>query len=312
MNQIFRYIGYPKQAFHQKLNRQLHQQEYHALLLPLIEELREEHPGVSSRNLYLILQPEKMGRDKFEALCFENGFKLSRPKAYKRTTDSSGVIRFPNLIQGREFSNINQVWASDITYYEIGGKYYYLTFILDLFSRSIVGYAVSKRLLTVQTTLPALQMAIKNRNPPPGLIFHSDGGGQYYCSEFLKLTEANKISNSMCDIVFENAHAERVNGTIKNQYLKGYDPKGYEALEQMTARAIFNYNNIRPHDSLKKLSPIQFESKYAASGSSSFNDFFRNNRFISKPQNGKNSLNNEGNKNDINFKTQVKKTVNVF
>lgn len=268
MNQVFRYTGYSKQAFHQQMNRRLLDQQQQVLLLPIITELRLEHPGVSARQLYLILQPENMGRDKFEAFCFDNGFKLHRSKAYRRTTDSSGVIRFPNLVIGRELTGINQAWSSDITYYQLGIKFYYLTFILDLFSRKLIGWSVSNRLLTEQTTIPALEMAVAERRPQPGVIFHSDGGGQYYCKAFLKLTQRHKIKNSMCDIVYENAHAERINGTIKNQYIKGYKPKNFEQLVEMTKRAVKNYNQIRPHASLSNLPPVTFENQMPAGGTS--------------------------------------------
>lgn len=110
-------------------------------------------------------------------------------------------------------------------YYEMGGQFYYLTFIMDLFSRRIVGFAVSDNLRTESTTLVALEVALAGRETlSPGLIFHSDGGGQYYCKEFLKLTRLHDIRNSMCESVYENPNAERVNGTIKNSYLKHYGP----------------------------------------------------------------------------------------
>lgn len=261
MNQVYHYLGYSKQAFHQKLERQLREEEHFLLLLPIIRELREEHPGVAARVLYLILKPEQLGRDKFEQFCFAHGFKLERKRAYHRTTDSSGVIHFDNLIAGIELSGINQAWSSDITYYRIGENFYYITFIMDLFSRRIVGYSVSKRLLTEQTTIPALEMALEQRKPEAGLIFHSDGGGQYYSKEFLQLTQEKRIRNSMCEIVYENAHAERVNGTIKNQYLIHYKPLTYQALVKMTERAVNNYNAVRPHKSLKKITPAAFEQR---------------------------------------------------
>src|SRR5205814_83960 len=133
-------------------------------------------------------------------------------------------------------------------------------FIIDLFSRKIVGFSVSKKLLTEQTTIPALNMALSERKPAADLIFHSDGGGQYYCKEFLNLTDAYKIKNSMCDVAYENPHAERINGTIKNQYLKGYNPMNYPSLISMTQRAVNNYNGVRPHKSLPKISPEEYEN----------------------------------------------------
>lgn len=274
MNEVFRYLGYSKQAFHQKMDRLLLEREQEALLLPIIRELRQEHPGVAARQLYVILKPQNIGRDKFELLCFKNGFKLQRLKSQQRTTDSTGVIRFPNLIAGREFTGINQAWSSDITYYQIGSSFYYLTFIIDIYSRMIVGFSVSIRLITEETTIPALQMAAEDRLIAPGLIFHSDGGGQYYCKSFLKLTETYKMKNSMCEVAWENPYAERINGTIKNQYLKGYNPQNYQALKEMTYRAVRNYNYVKPHKSLNKLTPAAFEQQKPAGGSSSGNDNF--------------------------------------
>jgi len=308
MNQVYRYLGYSKQAFHQKMNRKLKQREEQLLQLPIIEQLREDHPGAAAKQLYSILKPEDIGRDKFERLCFDHGFKLERPRAFKRTTDSTGVIRFPNLIAGIEFTSINQAWSSDITYYQIGENFYYLTFVLDLYSRTIVGFNVSQRLSTDQTTIPALKMALSVRNPDPGLIFHSDAGGQYYCKTFLKLTAEYKIKNSMCEVVYENAHAERINGTIKNQYLKGYNPENFESLVKKTAKAVYNYNCVRPHKSLNNIPPAAFEQLLPAGGSSLTNNHFcsSGNKF---DQQQKNNYLPMGLKPIL---KPVEKTVNVF
>lgn len=307
MNQVFRYLNYSKQAFHQKMDRHLADEEHQRLLLPIIGDLREEHPGVGARELYHILKPRGIGRDKFEQLCFDNGFKLTLQPSFKRTTNSTGVIRFPNLVMGLRLTHINQVWVSDITYYEMNKRFYYLTFVMDLFSRVIVGYSVSKNLLTTETTLPALVLAVNKRRPPAGLIFHSDGGGQYYCKEFLKTTAQHKMCNSMCDIAYENPNAERVNGTIKNQYLKGYAPKNYEQLISDTKRAINNYNNIRPHKSLQKLTPAAFEEKYPAGGSSlGIDDFCSTWNTDQLDQKNHQSPKRPNSKNILN------KTVNVF
>lgn len=307
MNQVYRYTGYSKQAFHQKMDRWLLHREQELLLLPIIAELRQEHPGVAARQLYLILRPKGIGRDKFEQICFQNGFKLERLKSWRRTTDSSGVIRFPNLVEGIELTGINQVWSSDITYYEMGGRFYYLTFILDNYSRLIVGHSVSRQLLTEQTTLPALKMALRARKPQPGLIVHSDGGGQYYCKSFIKLTDEYKIKNSMCEVAYENPFAERINGTIKNQYLKGYKPHNFSELVTMTQRAIYNYNHVRPHQSLSKQSPACFEKTLMpAGGPSSANDNFC--IFTIQAQQQKKNHHSQM----TSKQKRVEKTVNVF
>lgn len=209
-----------KQAIHQLIERRMKSEEENAYLLPIIRQIRTDHPTMSCRAMYYKIKPETMGRDAFESLCFENGFKQVRPMNYHRTTNSNGVVRFDNLLENTTITAINQAFVSDITYYELD-RFYYITFIMDAYSRYILGYQVSDRLTTEATTLSALNQAIKVRNGilPKGIIFHSDGGGQYYDKEFLKLTSKYHFKNSMCEMAYQNGQAERINGVIKNNYL---------------------------------------------------------------------------------------------
>ena len=228
-------------------------------LLVLVKQIRINHPRMSARQMYRLIRPQGIGRDRFEAFCFEKGLKVSVKRAYHRTTNSLGVTRFTNLVSDFELTAINQVWVSDITYYRLGENFYYLTFILDLYSRAIVGHSISSNLFTTSTTIPALQMALKKRGEQAGVIIHSDGGGQYYCKEWLDLTTRYKFKNSMAETVYENPNAERINGIIKNDYLLGYGPENYTDLTQMTAKAVTKYNEEKPHGSLGNISPNQFE-----------------------------------------------------
>lgn len=265
MNVLFRALTMSKQSFHQRLNRQMLLLEEHEQIINLVKQIRLDHPRMSSRQMYRLIKPTHIGRDRFEALCFENGFKVLVRHSYHRTTNSLGVTRFHNLLIGFELKTINQVWVSDITYYRIGEQFYYLTFVLDLYSRMIVGYSIANNLLTVSTTIPALKMALEKRRITVGLIIHSDGGGQYYCKEWLQLTGHNQMQNSMCETVYENPHAERINGIIKNDYLVGYGPENYEQLQHLTTKAVTKYNLEKPHGSIGKISPHQFEKSLAES-----------------------------------------------
>ena len=156
------------------------------------------------------------------------------------------------------------MWQSDITYIAVNGRFYYITFIVDAFSRMIVGYSVSQRLFTEDTVIPALKMAVKFRKGVPldGLIFHSDGGGQYYSKKFLELTGEHHLKNSMCLYSWENGKAERVNGVIKNNYLAHWHISSYEELLSGVDRAVTLYNNEKPHITLKRMSPAQFEKNF--------------------------------------------------
>lgn len=264
MNVLFKAIGMSKQSFHQRLNRQMISLEEIGQLLVLVREIRMDHPRMSSRQMYRLIKPLHIGRDRFEAFCFENGFKVAVKRSFHRTTNSLGVTRFDNLLLGLELTGINQVWVSDITYYRIGERFYYLTFILDLYSRFIVGHSISEDMLTTSTTIPALKMALTMRTALTSLILHSDGGGQYYCKEWLKLTSHYLIRSSMCESVYENPHAERINGIIKNDYLVGYGPQDYQQLIRMTTKAVMKYNYEKPHQSIGNISPDQYEKSLAA------------------------------------------------
>lgn len=260
MNVLYSVLQMSKQAFHDRLNTHIRKQEELEQMLPLLRNIRQDHPKMSSRHIYIMIRPQTIGRDRFEAFCFERGLKVEVKRCFKRTTNSLGVTRFENHLLNLELTHVNQVWVSDITYYEINNRFYYLTFIMDLYSRTIVGYSVSENLFTENTTLMALKMALKVRQGCnlKGLIIHSDGGGQYYSKEFLAITK--DMVNSMCESVYENIHAERINGTIKNQYLEGYKPANFEELKKMTTKAVNMYNRYKPHKSLSGLTPLAFES----------------------------------------------------
>lgn len=269
LNRLYSAINISKQAFHQYLNRQIRIEEEQKLLLQIIYELRSQHPTMGMRDMYYKIKPQTMGRDRFEAFCKENNLMSKALRNKRKTTNSIGVIRFPNLVSNIEIQRINQVWASDITYYEIDQVFYYLTFILDVYTRRIIGHCVSERLTTEQTTLPALRMAIKLRIKEGyeiiGVIFHSDGGGQYYSKKFLELTQKYGLKNSMCEYAWENPYAERINGVIKNNYLKHRNINSIKKLKKEVDRSVNLYNTDKPHIKLKRKTPIEFEKSLSLS-----------------------------------------------
>lgn len=276
MNELYRSLGISKQSFHQKMDRELNIVSEQKQLLVLIYQIRDDHPTMGVRDMYYKLLPQTMGRDRFEQFCREEGLMVERMKNWSKTTDSSGIIRFDNLMTGITLTSINQVWQSDITYFEVNGKFYYITFIEDSFSRRIIGYSVSKRLTTQEATLPALDMSIKlrvrSKQTIEGVIFHSDGGGQYYAKEFLKLTKKSGIINSMCEYPWENGKVERLNGVIKNNYLIHREINSFKELCKEVDRTVSLYNNDKPHIGLQRKSPIEFENYYLCNGQQSDGD----------------------------------------
>lgn len=274
MNTLYKSVGVSKQAFHQMMGREQIIRSEQLQILMLIYQIREDHPTMGVRDMYFKLRPQTMGRDRFEEFCREEGLMVERVRNWRRTTDSTGVVRFDNLLANMCLTALNQAWQSDITYFETGGRFYYITFIEDSFSRRILGYSASKRLTTEQTTLPALKMAISLRNKEEmlikGVVFHSDGGGQYYDKEFLKLTQKADIVNSMCEYPWENGKVERLNGVIKNNYLIHRNINNFDELKREVDRTVSLYNNEKPHIELLRKSPTEFEKNYFCVGQQSF------------------------------------------
>jgi transposase InsO family protein len=234
------------------LDRRMQDNEQAGYLSKIISQIRMDHPTLSYRAMYYKVNPDGMGRDAFEQLCSSLGLYTTKPVNRHRTTNSSGVIRFENLLSELTLTATDQAWSSDITYFEINDQYYYITFILDCFSRRILGHVASKRLTTEETTLPALRQAIATRGGKvaDNIIFHSDGGGQYYDKEFLEYTSRHRFRNSMCEYAYENGKAERINGIIKNNYLRHYHIRTFADLLTHVDRAVSLYNTERPHKAL--------------------------------------------------------------
>lgn len=254
-------IGISKQGVHDMLNRKMRQKDLHNQVLKLVYKIRSQHPTMGIRTMYYKLGDIGMGRDKFEALCRQADLILKKKKNYRKTTDSQGVTRFDNLLTGLEITQANQVWQSDITYYEVKGKFQYITLIQDAYTRKIVGHSASTSLATEHTTLRALKRAIKNRGTAAlkDLIFHSDGGGQYYQKEFIGLLSKHGIKSSMAESCYENAMAESLNGVIKNKYLDHMSIDSYEQLRQALDRIVRLYNHDKPHSALNRMTPVEFE-----------------------------------------------------
>lgn len=262
LNTFYRALSISKQAVHQLLDRIMRSQQENSYLILIIRQIRADHPTMGLRAIYHKIAPKTIGRDRFEAFCHSWGLAIESPANYQRTTNSSGVVRFKNLMTDITVTAMNQAFVSDITYYELE-RFYYITFIMDAYTRYILGHSVSQRLTTEQTTLPALKMAIRTRKNclPKGIIFHSDGGGQYYDKAFLKLTSKHHFMNSMCEFAYENGKAERINGVIKNNYLKHRSIKTYQDLVREVDRAVSLYNQEKPHKALNYKSPMMIEKE---------------------------------------------------
>lgn len=259
MSTLYSIAGISKQAHHQYMSRQAREEDRTALYLQMVEQARMMHPVIGLEKVYYLYKPEGIGRDAFINIATLAGYAQEKPPLL--SWKGNRVIPYQNLLEGKYFRAINQVWTTDITYFKLAENYYYISMIMDLYSRRIVACTVENSLHAAYS-LKLLKRALKVRQLPKDhqLIHHSDKGVQYTSHAYTQLLKKHKIGISMCNSVFENTAMERLNGIIKNDYLIHWYPRSFSHLKTLLKKAVHNYNHC-PHGKLKMLSPIQYEKR---------------------------------------------------
>jgi len=232
----------------------------------LVNKQRKLLPRLGTRKLHHLISEElelldiKFGRDKLFTLLGEHGLLIKPKRKYTQTTMSRHYLRkWPNIVKGLEIKEPDQLWVSDITYIKTQEGNCYLNMVTDVYSRKIVGYAIDA---TMETTsmINALKMATEQKiNKKVNTIHHSDRGLQYCSREYVNLTAKNNIKLSMTENSdpYENALAERMNRTIKEEFGINRKLKTKIQAIQLVEESIYLYNNKRPYLSLKMRTPEQ-------------------------------------------------------
>ena len=267
-------LGVSKQAYYKRdENAELAKAAQEDFALQYIRQIRSKDPGIGGMKLWHMYRREfstacPMGRDRFEDLIDRWGLKVRRRVRAPRTTDSShGLPTYPNLIRDFMPTAPNRLWVSDITYItvwlsETSYVFCYLSLVMDAYTEEIIGWSVGETLDAVYP-IEALRMALKRiegiAKEDVNLIHHSDRGCQYASSEYVKLLAANGIRVSMTESgdPKENAQAERVNGTMKNELLKGRRFRSVAEVRAAVSAAVAFYNNERPHMSIGMMTPVE-------------------------------------------------------
>jgi putative transposase len=205
----------------------------------------------------------KVGKHRVARLMRENGVKAKTRRKFKRTTDSKHQRPIsPNLLKdAQEPAQANEIWVGDITYVATDEGWLYLATVLDLYSRKIVGWSMSSRLVA-ELALDALQQAIMRRGAVP-LIFHSDRGTQYASREYQQELQRYRIFGSMSGAgnCYDNACAESFFHTLKTEhiYFEHYTTR-QEAIASIFEYIEVFYNRQRLHSYLGYMSPVNFET----------------------------------------------------
>jgi len=259
-----------RQAYYKSIQASGRKRKEKEVIISLVQQQRVMMTRIGTRKLHYLIKPSldkigiRCGRDRLNAILKFEGMLVKKKRNYMRTTNSyHRFYKYPNLIKDIEINRAEQVRASDITYIRTGEGFMYLSLITDLYSKQVVGYELSDNLKTINC-INALKEAIKGRKyPERSLIHHSDRGFQYCSPDYTETLESNHIDISMTTKhdPYENAVAERINGTLKNEFdLEDRLPDQKHA-EREVNKTIWVYNNLRPHDSCNKLTPIQAHAK---------------------------------------------------
>ena len=203
------------------------------------------------------------GRKRVARLMRKQGLRARCKRRFRTTTDSAHEFPVARNVVKRQFEveAPNTTWVTDITYIWTQEGWLYLAVILDLFSRRVVGWSMSER-ITRKLAIDALSMALLHRQPPRGLIHHSDRGSQYASGDYRRMLATNGIVCSMSrrGDCWDNAVAESFFSTIKLELVYENDwVTRTEARAEIFEYLEVFYNGERRHSSLGYLSPVAFE-----------------------------------------------------
>lgn len=255
--------GHSRQAYYQRLREMMQQELDEQALLDEVRTIRARQPRVGTRKLQRMVNKRLqgsgivVGRDRLFNLLRTHDLLIRRRRSARRTTWSRHhFYTYRNLLGAAELTGPNQGYVADLTYVDTLEGFCYLALLTDAWSRKIVGYDLSQS-LSLEGSLRALEMALRQLHGPIQLIHHSDRGIQYCSHAYVGLLIKHGIRVSMTEQnhVYENAKAERVNGILKTEFLLGDKLSSFAVAKELVQQSIHIYNYERLHMSLDYQTP---------------------------------------------------------
>ena len=238
-------------------------QEYCQIIRDVFDEYRQVLGAEKIRTI-LIQRGHQVSAEYISQLMREMGLSSVRSTAKKEYLKLRETERKKNILQ-QQFTadQPNQRWVSDVTCFKLRDHYFYICVIIDLFSRKVIAHKISKRNST-QLITAAFKMAYEERQPPSGLIFHSDRGAQYTSHRLQQLLHKHNVEQSFSQPgkPHDNAVAESFFASLKKEELYRKDHPSDRAFQASVASYIEFYNTKRPHRTLKNLTPCQTEENF--------------------------------------------------
>ena len=230
-----------------------------------MQKIALESPAYGYRRITAALQ--QLGFDinhkRVLRMMREDNLLCVRRRKFVLTTDSRHNLPiYPNLASQIVPTAINQLWVADITYIRLRTEFVYLAVVLDAFSRRVIGWALG-RTLEAQLAVSALQMALRERKPQPGLVHHSDRGVQYASGDYTGLLKEHKarISMSRKGNPYDNAACESFMKTLKYEEVYRNEYRDFQEARASIAEFLESiYNQKRLHSALGYLPPAEFEN----------------------------------------------------
>lgn len=268
---LYEVFGISKQAYYKRIKTQQTKELQEQAVIDQVATIRRRMPQTGTRKLYEHLQPVlpsikvKMGRDSLFDLLRDKGMLVRKTKQYHITTDSNhSFYTSPNLLKDTELTHAEQAFVTDITYLKTDQGHAYLALVTDAYSKQLMGWSLDDN-MKVSMVKEALTMANKNRiHKDTNIIHHSDRGRQYCCPDYTQFAKRMGfiMSTTQQSDPYENAVAERINGTLKYEFGFRKTIPSIQVARTMMKQAAEIYNKERLHWSLNLKTPQQVHHQY--------------------------------------------------